>query len=152
MKKHLYKTDEYGVRNYHLLWLVITSVLLLYVSIALLAAVLLQIESNVINANITTYEDAFWTLQMSVSTIGFGDHFPVTLKGRMVVVLMFYIGVGLVGFFGALIAERTLGFAASSVKNRELRQQNNAILAHNKVLEKKIDLLIERVEQVVDPS
>jgi voltage-gated potassium channel len=35
------------------------------------------------------------------------------------------------------------------VKNRELRQQNSDILAHNKALERKIDLLIERVEQVV---
>jgi hypothetical protein len=33
------------------------------------------------------------------------------------------------------------------VKNRELRQQNSDILAHNKALEKKIDLLIARVEE-----
>ena len=59
------------------------------------------------------------------------------------------MGVGLVGFIGALIAERMLGFADTNVKNRELRQQNSAILAHNKELENKIDLLINRVEKLV---
>jgi len=87
---------------------------------------------------------------MSASTIGFGDHFPVTLGGRMVVALMFYLGVGLVGFIGALIAERMLGFADTNVKNRELRQQNKDILAHNKELEKKLDLLMQRVEQAIE--
>jgi len=42
-----------------------------------------------------------------------------------------------------------LGFADTNVKNRELRQQNSAILAHNKELENKIDLLINRVEKLV---
>jgi voltage-gated potassium channel len=67
----------------------------------------------------------------------------------MVVAAMFYVGVGLVGFIGALIAERMLGFADTNVKNRELRQQNSDILAHNKQLEYKVDLLINRVEKLV---
>jgi voltage-gated potassium channel len=115
-----------------------------------LALALQHFEGGALNSNINSYVDAFWTLQMSASTIGFGDHFPVTIGGRMVVALMFYVGVGLVGFIGALIAERILGFADTNIKNRELRQQNSDILMHNKELEKKIDLLIERVEQVVD--
>ena len=122
---------------------------LLYSVIGLLALALLHFEAGAPNSNINNYIDAFWTLQMSASTIGFGDHFPVTLGGRMVVAAMFYVGVGLVGFIGALIAERVLGFADTNVKNRELRQQNSDILAHNKVLENKIDLLIKRVENLV---
>ncbi|MDC9720471.1 MAG: potassium channel family protein [Gammaproteobacteria bacterium] len=146
MKKHIYKTDQYGIRNYSLLALGFTGVGLLYSVIALLAFVLLYFEAGAPQSNISTYVDAFWTLQMSASTIGFGDHYPVTIGGRTVVALMFYIGVGLVGFIGALIAERILGFADTNVKNRELRQQNSDILDHNKQLEKKIDRLIEQVE------
>lgn len=84
---------------------------------------------------------------MSASTIGFGDFYPVTLGGRMVVAGMFYIGVGIVGFIGALIAERVLGFADTNVKNRELRHQNAEILAHNIELEKKLDKMLERLEK-----
>ena len=150
MNKHIYKTDKYGIRNYSLLALGAAGVCFLYSVIALLALALQHFEGGALHSNINSYVDAFWTLQMSASTIGFGDHFPVTIGGRMVVALMFYVGVGLVGFIGALIAERILGFADTNIKNRELRQQNSDILMHNKELEKKIDLLIERVEQVVD--
>ena len=84
---------------------------------------------------------------MSASTIGFGDHFPVSLGGRTVVAMMFYVGVGIVGFIGAQIADRVLGFADTNVKNRELRKQNAEILAHNKVLEKKLDSLISSLDK-----
>mgnify|MGYP000277046785 CR=1 FL=1 len=146
-KDRLYKTDQYGIRNYSLLALGAGGVCLLYSVIAVFAWALLHFEAGAPNSNINAYVDAFWTLQMSASTVGFGDHYPVTIGGRMVVALMFYVGVGLVGFIGALIAERLLGFADTNVKNRELRQQNSDILAHNKALEKKIDLLIARVEE-----
>lgn len=147
MNKYIYKTDEYGIRNYSLLALGASGVCLLYSVISLLALVLLHFEAGAPNSNINIYVDAFWTLQMSASTIGFGDHYPVTVGGRMVVAVMFYVGVGLVGFIGALIAERMLGFTDTNIKNRELRQQNGDILAHNKQLEKKIDHLLVRVEQ-----
>tara|TARA_B110000503_G_scaffold138890_1_gene225966 strand:- start:1749 stop:2207 length:459 start_codon:yes stop_codon:yes gene_type:complete len=147
MNKYIYKTDEYGIRNYSLLALGASGVCLLYSVIGLLALVLLHFEAGAPNSNINIYVDAFWTLQMSASTIGFGDHYPVTVGGRMVVAVMFYVGVGLVGFIGALIAERMLGFTDTNIKNRELRQQNGDILAHNKQLEKKIDHLLVRVEQ-----
>ena len=150
MNKRLYKTDKYGIRNYSILALGAAGVGLLYSVIAMLALVLLHFENGASNSNINSYVDAFWTLQMSASTIGFGDHYPVTIGGRTVVALMFYVGVGLVGFIGALIAERMLGFADTNGKNRELRHQNTEILAHNKQLEEKIDQLLVRVEQALD--
>jgi len=145
-KERLYKTDQYGIRNYSLLALGAAGVCLLYSVIAIFAFGLLYFEAGAANSNIKTYVDAFWTLQMSASTIGFGDHYPVTIGGRTVVALMFYVGVGLVGFIGALIAERLLGFADTNVKNRELRQQNSDILERTKILEQKIDTLIAGVE------
>lgn len=147
IKRHVYEVDEYGVRNYRTRALAVLSVGFLYGVIALLAYLLLHFEQQSPDANITNYADAFWALQMSASTIGFGDFYPVTLGGRMVVAGMFYIGVGIVGFIGALIAERVLGFADTNVKNRELRKQNADILAHNIELEKKLDKMLERLEK-----
>ncbi len=147
MKHHIYEVDEYNIRNYRTRALAILSVGFLYITIAILAWVLLQFELESSDANITNYADAFWALQMSASTIGFGDFYPVTLGGRMVIALMFYVGVGIVGFIGALIAERVLGFADTNVKNRELRRQNTEILEHNIQLEKKMDRLLAQLEQ-----
>ncbi len=149
IKRHVYEVDEYGVRNYHTRALAVLSVGFLYGVIALLASLLLHFELQNPDANITNYADAFWALQMSASTIGFGDFYPVTLGGRMVVAGMFYIGVGIVGFIGALIAERVLGFADTNVKNRELRKQNADILAHNIELERKLDKMLARLDDKI---
>ena len=143
----VYKTDEFDIKNYSAGFLALIAVVILYSVIALMSGVLLWFEVDAPNANITSYEDAFWTLQMSASTIGFGDHFPVSLGGRSVVAMMFYVGVGIVGFIGAQIADRVLGFADTNVKNRELRKQNSEMLAHNKILEKKLDSLISALDK-----
>ena len=147
LSNKVYKTDEFDIKNYSAGFLALIAVAILYSVIALLSGVLLWFEVDVQNANITSYGDAFWTLQMSASTIGFGDHYPISLGGRTVVAMMFYIGVGIVGFIGAQIADRVLGFADTNVKNRELRKQNAEILAHNKVLEKKLDSLISALDK-----
>ncbi|MCJ8298674.1 MAG: potassium channel family protein [Pseudomonadales bacterium] len=142
----IYKIDQYGVRNYRTAYLAFLSFGILYLTIALLALVLLYVEGSTEGSNIKNYADAFWTLQMSASTIGFGDYYPITLIGRSLVAIMFYLGVGLVGFIGAIIADRILGFADTNVKNRELRKQNAEILAHSQLLEKKLDKLIMHVK------
>ena len=86
---------------------------------------------------------------LSASTIGFGDFYPVTLGGRIIVALIFYIGVGMVGFVGAQFVKKFVGFSDTNVKNRELRKQNEEILNRNKQLEEKIDKLISDVENLV---
>ncbi|WP_281556293.1 potassium channel family protein [Thalassomonas sp. RHCl1] len=144
-----YSVDEFGVKNYHSGYLLLITLVALYVIIAALSFLLLQFEASAPDSNIMTYKDAFWTLQMSASTIGFGDHFPVTLGGRIVVGAMFYIGVGMVGFIGAQFIDRFVGFSDTNVKNRELRKQNTEILEHNQQLEKKIDLLADKIELLV---
>lgn len=147
-KMKTYTIDEFGVRNYNSFYLLIITILVLYGIIAILSLPLYQFESAVPNSNITTYKDAFWTLQMSASTIGFGDFYPITLEGRIIVAAMFYIGVGMVGFVGAQFVNKFVGFSDTNVKNRELRKQNKEILEQNKLLEQKIDLLVEKVENI----
>ncbi|GHF85163.1 ion channel [Thalassotalea marina] len=149
-KFQTFTIDEFGVKNYNSLFLLIITVVVLYAIIAVLAIPLHQVESATSISNIKTYKDAFWTLQMSASTIGFGDFYPVTLEGRIIVAAMFYIGVGMVGFVGAQFVNKFVGFSDTNVKNRELRKQNAEILEHNKVLERKIDLLVDKIEAITD--
>ncbi|WP_206483723.1 two pore domain potassium channel family protein [Thalassotalea sp. G2M2-11] len=152
MKESLktYTIDEFGVKNYNSFYLLIITVAVLYGIIALLSVPLFHFEQVAENGNILTYRDAFWTLQMSASTIGFGDYYPVTLEGRIIVAAMFYIGVGMVGFVGAQFVNKFVGFSDTNVKNRELRKQNRDLLAHNIKLEQKIDLLVEKIERIVE--
>jgi voltage-gated potassium channel len=143
-----YTIDEFGVKNYNSFYLLLITIAVLYGVIAVLSIPLYHYEFASEHSNIRSYKDAFWTLQMSASTIGFGDFYPVTLPGRIIVAAMFYIGVGMVGFVGAQFVNKFVGFSDTNVKNRELRKQNKEILAHNKHLEKKIDSLLEKVEKI----
>lgn len=142
-----YSIDEFGVKNYNSFYLLIITIAVLYGVIALLSLPLVHFESAVVESNIKSYRDAFWTLQMSASTIGFGDFYPVTVEGRIIVAAMFYIGVGMVGFVGAQFVNKFVGFSDTNVKNRELRKQNKEILEHSRQLEKKVDLLIEALSE-----
>ena len=146
----IYSIDQYGVRNYHTTFLAILSFAILYFIIALLAALLVHVEGQVDSSNIKNYADAFWTLQMAASTIGFGDFYPTTSEGRFIVASIFYIGVGIVGFIGAQLVNHILGFSDTNVKNRELRHQNAQIIEHNKRLEEKIDRLLVTLENSRD--
>jgi len=145
-----YSVDEFGIKNYNTFYLLIITLVLLYTIIALLAYPLVQFESIDKNANITTYKDAFWALQMSASTIGFGDFYPVTQEGRMIIAFMFYIGVGMVGFIGAQFVNKFVGFSDTNIKNRELRHQNAQILKSNQRLEKKVEHLLKHFEILIE--
>ena len=93
-----YEVDEFGVKNYNTNYLAAVTLITLYGIIAAFSMVLVRFEQASATSNIETYGDAFWVLMLSASTIGFGDFFPVTFGGRVVVALIFYIGVGMVGF------------------------------------------------------
>jgi hypothetical protein len=90
---------------------------------------------------VKTYGDAVWLMVMSASTIGFGDVYPITTVGRVMVYSMFLLGVGTLGTLGAIFANKIFGFADTNVKNRELRKQNDTIYRKLLELEEKIDKL-----------
>ncbi|NRA60951.1 MAG: two pore domain potassium channel family protein [Psychrobium sp.] len=135
----IHNTDEYGVVNYKTRYLALMGILVVYIIIALGAGLLLYFESANAQANVHTYGQAFWVMIMSSSTIGFGDFYPTTLGGYVVVTFMFYIGVGMMGYIGALIASKIMGFSDTNIKNRELRHQNAKILQELVELRKDIN-------------
>ena len=148
MKMKSHSVDKYGIKNYNTGYLLILALIVLYITIGLLSFGLVHYETMAPNSNISSYKDAFWTLQMSASTIGFGDFYPVTLEGRLIVAAMFYLGVGLVGFIGAQFIDRFVGFSDTNIKNRELRKQNKDIIEQNKLLDKKLDQLLIEIKQI----
>jgi len=72
--------------------------LIIFSSIAIL-----QVE-NAPASNIKTAEDAIWWSYVTITTIGYGDKFPVTIEGRIIAMLLMTVGVGLFGTFTAYIA------------------------------------------------
>jgi voltage-gated potassium channel len=81
-----------------------------YVSGAALMAVglgalaVLDVEQEAPGANITTGGDALWWACTTVTTVGYGDHYPVTTSGRIIAVALMLVGIALIGSLTAVIA------------------------------------------------
>ncbi|OFY86787.1 MAG: ion transporter [Bacteroidetes bacterium RIFCSPLOWO2_12_FULL_31_6] len=82
----------------------LTTVSLLAILTLLFSAIaILQVET-VENSNIKTAEDAIWWAYVTITTVGYGDKFPVTTEGRIIASILMTVGVGLFGTFTAYIA------------------------------------------------
>ena len=64
---------------------------------------ILQVETDP-NSNIKTAEDAIWWAYVTITTVGYGDKFPVTTEGRIIAAVLMTVGVGLFGTFTAFLA------------------------------------------------
>ncbi len=65
---------------------------------------ILYIEQHATGANITSASDALWYVIVTISTVGYGDRFPVTNNGRLLGTLIIVIGVGIFGTFTGYLA------------------------------------------------
>ena len=73
------------------------------------AAAVLRAQRASVEANITTFPDAVWWALTTVTTVGYGDHFPTTGEGRLIATLLMVVGIGVVGTVTASVAARIVG-------------------------------------------
>lgn len=55
-------------------------------------------------ANLTTAGDAVWYVIVTISTVGYGDQYPVTLTGREIGTFIIVLGVGIFGTLAGSLA------------------------------------------------
>ncbi len=65
---------------------------------------MLRLEQSVEGANITTASDAIWYVLVTISTVGYGDQFPVTNAGRVLGTAIIVLGVGIFGTLTGFLA------------------------------------------------
>lgn len=64
----------------------------------------LDAERSHPDASITNFQDALWWSITTISTVGYGDRYPVTGQGRLVAVSLMVAGIALLGTVTASIA------------------------------------------------
>ena len=54
--------------------------------------------------NITTGGDAIWWGIVTITTVGYGDYYPVTMLGRITGVFVMFAGIGIIGALASILA------------------------------------------------
>jgi voltage-gated potassium channel len=111
---------------------VLTSFLLvMFCSIGILIC-----EQSDPEANIKTAGDAIWWSVSTITTVGYGDTYPVTAEGRILAMVLMVSGIGLFGILSGIAASFFVGSKQQSIVHEE-----DKILARLEKLEEKIDQL-----------
>lgn len=79
-------------------------VLLSSVLLMIFGAIAILYVERVPDANIKTPSDALWWAFVTITTVGYGDRFPVTTFGRLIAAVLMIAGVGLFGTFTGYVA------------------------------------------------
>jgi voltage-gated potassium channel len=84
------------------------------------AIAVLDAEQDAPDANITSLGDALWWAATTVTTVGYGDRFPVTTAGRLIAVALMIVGIGVVGSVTATIAAWLVSQVDATASTRQL--------------------------------
>lgn len=98
--RHLRKNSESTV--------LASMLLILVVVLGGSAIAILMAEAGEPGSNIDTAEDAIWWALVTISTVGYGDHYPVTTAGRIISAIVIFTGVSLFAGISGLVASTLL--------------------------------------------
>ena len=128
MVNALQRAVGHSIRGKVIVYTVCGAVLIVYSA----SLAIYDLEHHLPEAKIKTFADALWWAMTTVTTVGYGDLWPVTPVGRLVAALLMIGGISLVGLVTATLAswivqrvseEDDANQAATAAHIEELRQE-----------------------------
>jgi voltage-gated potassium channel len=84
------------------------TILLAGMTLSIASLLVLQFETAAMdtnpNVNITSGGEAIWWGIVTITTVGYGDFFPVTTLGRLTGVFVMFAGIGIIGALASILA------------------------------------------------
>lgn len=107
-------------------------------SLAVVSAAVMELnaEQHAAGANIRNIGDAMWWAVTTITTVGYGDHYPVTASGKVIAAALMLTGIGLLGVITASVAAWFIGAEEDEAMSREARLE--AVVAR---LEQQVEAL-----------
>jgi len=84
------------------------TIFLVFVVLEVSGASIFAVEGNNAAANIRTPGDALWWGLVTITTVGYGDQFPITPGGRLIGVFLLFAGIALFSVLTGFIANAFL--------------------------------------------
>jgi voltage-gated potassium channel len=110
------------------------------------ALAVLDVERSSSDANISDFGDAIWWAVTTMTTVGYGDHYPVTSVGRVVAFGLMLGGIALLGTVTATLASWLVERVQAE------KEQSADLHATIRRLEAKVDLLATEPKHDLDPT
>jgi len=113
------------------------------------------IESPHEDAQITNLIDAFWWASATVTTVGYGDVVPVTEIGRLLGIILMFVGISIIGTFISALGAQLIGSRLKKYESLESSTKSLIIKKINDIenLEKnEVELLISMVKDLHDEA
>lgn len=85
------------------------TVLMTMIVLTVTSVLVLQFESKSPDAKILTGGEALWYSLVTITTVGYGDYFPVTSAGRATAAFIMIAGVGIIGALASILSSILVG-------------------------------------------
>ncbi len=96
------------------------TVLLAGMTLAIASILVLEFESHSPDANITTGGAAIWWGIVTITTVGYGDYYPVTMLGRLTAIFVMFAGIGIIGALASILASLLVSPSSSDEPEAEV--------------------------------
>jgi voltage-gated potassium channel len=83
------------------------------------------VETSVHNSKINTFGDALWWSIVTVTTVGYGDIYPVTIAGRIIASILMIIGITILGLFISTLGNSLIESKLSKINNQNFLKIKN---------------------------
>ena len=129
--------------------------MLLFIAIVVLefgSLEMLRLEDQVPGAKITSASDALWYIIATISTVGYGDEYPITNAGRVMGTVIIIVGVGIFGTLTGYLANAFLSPAPRPADDGTLDAKISDKFAELQALTTQQSAAIASLEQFLDNS
>jgi voltage-gated potassium channel len=105
-------------------------------------------EAHARGGTIHNYGDALWWSVVTITSVGYGDQYPVTIAGRAVAVVLMITGIALFGVVAAAIAS----YFVEQDAGRQVEARADEVLMVLQRIEARLDAIEARPSPLAEPG